>query len=261
MAGKNFLGGNTFCSATCGVSQRTWAAWKKARAEQWTINVFHFFYGIPFLCSLLLTLQLRKYPSYSSGSPGVQALQLEVDKLLGKGVVEIVHNHISCFLWEAIPGGESNRWVETPHQSITIQLLFSPFEVQDRGDHVRPGIHSEGRRCILDIPEGGVLSIFHPTSKTIPSFCGERVIHLFEALCFALSSVPQVHQCVCPSIGVGKEAYDWLIITDSLPLLCLLEHCWYSRSCAKTYLPPPSLPGRYFDARWWWGGGGGHCLL
>ena len=65
--------------------------------EQWTIDTLHYSYLVHFLHPLSLTWEPRKFLYYSLGSARGQVFLEEVNELLGKGTLKIVHELVLAF--------------------------------------------------------------------------------------------------------------------------------------------------------------------
>ena len=69
-----------------------WHLWEKLGADDWTVEVLHPGYHIPFHDLPPVTQETIKFPSYSLRSVKIQVLQGEVEKMLGNGILEEVNN-------------------------------------------------------------------------------------------------------------------------------------------------------------------------
>ena len=231
MLERHFKGATPTQPSVRGVLHHHREAWKAAWVEQYTINKLCNSCRISFLHSSL-TQEPRVFPFYSSGSARSQAL-LEVDKLLRKGGVEIIHDRVPAFyrrlfLVERLMVGE----VETCHQSVSTQHLSGPYGVNDGDCHVSPGHHLKRRLHFLDRSEGCVLSHPHPSRvKNIPAFHGKQEDPSVQSSVLGLFTAPQVFTRVFSIVSEWVHVRgglplwylnDWLVIA-SVPLL--LEHC------------------------------------
>ena len=118
------------------------------------------------------------------------------------------------------------------HRSVGSPWLHYADEVRDGDRSVCVGVYQEGGLDVFYRPHRCVLLDSCPSGiSAISSFCLKGCVHQFRALCFGLSTAPQVFTRVLtlvpewePRRGMLLLRYldDWLIIAESRILL--LQH-------------------------------------
>ena len=163
--------------------------------------------------------------TYRAGSPRAQALRQEVEAMLAKGALEIARDpgpgfYSRLFLVEKATGG----WkpvIDLSHLNDFVQL--TPFKMETVAS------------VLLSVREGDFLaSLFlkdayfqipiHGSSRKLLRFMSEGTVYQFRALCFGLSTAPQVFTRVfavvsawAHSRGIRLLRYldDWLVLSSS----------------------------------------------
>ena len=165
------------------------------------------------------------FPTYRAGLPRAQALRQEVEAMLAKGALEIALDpgpgFYSClFLVEKASGGwrpvislsHLNEFVQlTPFKMETVaSLLLSVGE----GDFL----------ASLDLKDAYFQIPVHPSSRKLLRFTLEGTVYQFRALCFGLSTAPQVFTRVFAAVSAWAHSHgiqllryldDWLVLASS----------------------------------------------
>ena len=87
-----------------------WRRWQAVGVDSWTVSVLRDGYRLPFESPPPLTRTPILFPAYRPGSPQSLALHQEIEKMLAKGVLEIVPDpgpgfYSRLFLVEKVTGG------------------------------------------------------------------------------------------------------------------------------------------------------------
>lgn len=244
--------------------QSFWQVWEAKGAEPWVINVLREGYTIPFSESPPLKSSPVDFNVSSRDSEKLVVLEEEVTSLLQKGAIEAVLEPSSpgfynrLFLVPKSSGGwrpvldvsALNKFVlQTPFKMETTQSVINSLK---EGDWM----------VSLDLQDAYFHVPIHPRSRKFLRFVFRGRAFQFRALCFGLSTAPQVFTRTMAPIakwlhleGIHISLYldDWLIrspskgqcmkdlqrtlsLTDELGLIVNLPKSQLSPSQDLTYL-------------------------
>ena len=158
-------------------------------------------------------------------SPRAQALRQEVEAMLAKGALEIARDpgpsfYSRLFLVEKASGG----WrpvINLSHLNDFVQL--TPFKMETVAS------------ALLSVREGDFLAslglkdayfqiLIHGSSRKLLRFMSEGTVYQFRALCFGLSTAPQVFTKVFVAVSAWAHSHgirllryldDWLVLSSS----------------------------------------------
>ena len=165
------------------------------------------------------------FPTYRAGSPRAQALRQEVEAMLAKGALEIARDpgpgFYSClFLVEKATGG----WrpvIDLSHLNDFVQLTSFKMEtVTSVLLSVREGYFLAS----LDLKDAYFQIPIHGSSRKLLRFMPEGTVYQFKALCFSLSTAPQVFTRVFAAVSAWAHSRrirllryldDWLVLSSS----------------------------------------------
>ena len=212
-----------------GVLSRRWCAWRSCGANDWTVGVLRHGYCVPFHHLPPVSLAPKELLSSALGTVDALALQEEVNKTLLKGAVELVEQpepgfYSQLFLVEKVTGGwrpvinllSLNNFVTTT--KFKMENVASVLESVRRGDWM---FSINLQDTYFQIP-------VHQESFPYLRFCLEGRVYQFKALCFGLSTAPQVFTRVFALVsewahqkGMHLLRYldDWLVVAESQDLL------------------------------------------
>ena len=189
------------------------------------MEVLRFGYRLPFLSAPPLSGAPLPMPSYSPTSIKGAALEEVTLALVAKGAVELAPLPSPGFysrlfvVWKTsgswrpvIDLSHLNRFVDTSHfQMETIQsVLLSVCQ----GDWM----------ASIDLKEAYLQVPIHPSSRHLLRFVFRSEVYQFKALCFGLSTAPQVFtrvmapvSAILHSLGIRMRRYldDWLVQSSS----------------------------------------------
>ena len=183
-------------------------------------------YCVPFLDSPPpLSRTPVSFPTYRAGSPRAQALGQEVEAMLAKGALEIARDpgpgFYSClFLVEKAYGG----WrpvIDLSHLNEFVQL--TPFKMETVASVLLP-VREGDFLASLDLKDAYFQIPIHPSSRKLLRFTSEGTVYQFRALCFGLSTAPQVFTRVFAAVSAWAHTHgirhlryldDWLVLSSS----------------------------------------------
>ena len=183
-------------------------------------------YRVPFLNSPPpLSRTPVSFPTYWAGSPLAQALRQEVEAMLAKGALETARDpgpgfYSRLFLVEKASGG----WrpvIDLSHLNEFVQL--TPFKMETVAS-VLLSVREGDFLAFLDLKDTYFQIPIHPSSRKLLRFTSEGTVYQFRALCFGLSSAPQVFTRVFAAVSAWAHSHgirllryldDWLVLSSS----------------------------------------------
>ena len=165
------------------------------------------------------------FPTYRAGSPRAQALRQEVEAMLAKGALEIARDpgpgfYSRLFLVEKATGG----WrpvIDLSHLNDFVQL--TPFKMETVAS-VLLSVREGDFLASLDLKDAYFQIPIHGSSRKLLRFMSEGTVYQFKALCFGLSTAPQVFTRVFAAVSAWADARgirllryldDWLVLSSS----------------------------------------------
>ena len=165
------------------------------------------------------------FPTYWAGSPRAQALRQEVEAMLAKGALEIARDpgpgfYSRLFLVEKATGG----WrpvIDLSHLNDFVQL--TPFMMETVAS-VLLSVREGDFPASLDLKDAYFQIPIHGSSRKLLRFMSEGTVYQFKALCFGLSTAPQVFTRVFAAVSAWAHARgirllryldDWLVLSSS----------------------------------------------
>ena len=192
--------------------------------EPWVVEVLRVGYCLPFLSTPPLSNVPIPMPSYSPTSIKGAALEEVTLGLIAKGAVELAPLTSPGFysrlfvVWKTwswrpvIDLSHLNRFVDvSPFQMETIQSVLLSVR---QGDWM----------ASIDLKEAYLQVPVHPASRHFLRFMFRDTVYQFKALCFGLSTAPQVFtrvmapvSAILHSMGIRMRRYldDWLVQSSS----------------------------------------------
>ena len=167
-----------------------WRRWQVIAAESWVVTVLRDGYRVPFLDSPPpLSRTPVSFPTYRAGSPRAQ----EVEGMLAKGALEIAQDlgpgfYSRLFLVEKASGG----WrpvISLSHLNEFVQL--TQFKMETVAS-VLLSVREGDFLASLDLKDAYFQIPIHRSSRKLLRFTLEGTVYQFRALCFGLSTAPQV---------------------------------------------------------------------
>ena len=199
-----------------------WRWWQAIGSEPWVVTVLRDGYRVPFLDSPPpLSCTPVSFLTYRAGSPRAQ----EVEAMLAKGALEIARDpgpgfYSRLFLVEKASGG----WrpvIDLSHLNEFVQLTRFKMETVAS---VLLSVREGDFLASLDLKDSCFQIPIHPSSRKLLRFTLEGTVYQFRALCFGLSTAPQVFTRVFAAVSAWAHSHgirllryldDWLILSSS----------------------------------------------
>ena len=226
MPGRSQPDGVTLPMSVGGCLSSHWRRWQEIGAETWVVTVLRDGYRVPFKDSPPpLARTPVSFPTYRAGSPRAQALRQEVEAMLAKGALEIARDpgpgfYSRLFLVEKATGG----WrpvIDLSHLNDFVQL--TPFKMETVAS-VLLSVREGDFLASLDLKDAYFQIPIHGSSRKLLRFMSEGTVYQFKALCFGLSTAPQVFTRVFAAVSAWAHACgirllryldDWLVLSSS----------------------------------------------
>ena len=165
------------------------------------------------------------FPMYRAGSPWAQALRQEVEVVLAKGGLEIARDpgpvfYSRLFLVEKASGGWRSV-IDLSHLNEFVHLTRFKMETVAS---VLLSVREGDFLASLDLKDAYFQIPSHPSSRKLLRFTSEGTVYQFRALCFGLSTAPQVFTRAFAAVsawahsnGIRLLCYldDWLVLSSS----------------------------------------------
>ena len=203
-----------------------WRQWQAIGAETWVVTALRDGYRVPFTDSPPpLARTPVSFPTYWAGSPRAQALRQEVEAMLAKGALEIARDpgpgfYSLLFLVEKATGG----WrpvIDLSHLNDFVQLTSFKMETVAS---VLLSVREGDFLASLDLKDAYFQIPIHGSSRKLLRFMSEGTVYQFKALCFGLSTAPQVFTRVFAAVSAWAHSRgirllrcldDWLVLSSS----------------------------------------------
>ena len=203
-----------------------WRQWQEIGAETWVVTVLRDGYRVPFKDSPPPLVRTPvSFPTYRAGSPRAQALRQEVEAMLAKGALEIARDpgpgfYSRLFLVEKATGG----WrpvIDLSHLNDFVQL--TPFKMETVASMLL-SVREGDFLASLDLKDAYFQIPIHGSSRKLLRFMSEGTVYQFKALCFGLSTAPQVFTRIFVAVSAWAHARgirllryldDWLVLSSS----------------------------------------------
>ena len=190
------------------------------------MEVLRFGYRIPFLCDPPLSKVPISMPSYHPLSTKGVALGEVTQALITKSAVELAPlPSLGFYCIASIRSVEDLRVLETRHDLSTLNLFVdvSNFRMETIQSVILSVCQGDWMASI-DLKEAYLQVPVHPDSRRFLWFVAQGRVYQFSALCFGLSTAPQVFSWVMAPVspilhswGIRMRRYldDWLVQSSS----------------------------------------------
>ena len=199
-----------------------WRAWERYQIDPWVLSVLKEGYKIPFHQPPPLSPIPQEFPSYLGNQEKHSSLQKEVLDMINKGAIEEIsyidpgfYNRL--FLVQKASGAWRPVLDVSRLNKFVIKTKFSMETIQS----VLDSIQQDDWMISIDMKDAYFHVPIHPESRPYLRFCFDNKIFQFRALCFGLSTAPQVFTRVLAPLskivhlaGFRMILYldDWLVI-------------------------------------------------
>ena len=204
-----------------------WKRWQSIGASSWVLSVLRDGYRIPFLDSPPpLSRYPVSFPTYQAGSLCSLALRREIEKMLSKDSLEIVLDpgpgfYSRLFLVEKVTGGGGGGMIDLSHLNRFVRL--TPFKMETVTS-VLLSVREGDFLASIDLKDAYFQILIHQSSRKLLRFLSEGTVYQFKALCFGLSTAPQVFTSVFAAVSSWAHFHwirllrylaDWLVLASS----------------------------------------------
>ena len=232
--------------------------WKDKGAEPRVVEVFRTGYHIPFSSSPPLSLIPFPITSYSPTSIKGEALHGEVLFLIDKGAAELAPPSPGYYRRLFIVWKATGSWRPVIDLSHLMETNQSVLRAVQRDDWM----------ISIDLKDVYLQVLIHPYSRYYLRFVPNGRVYQFKALCFGLSTAPQVFTKVMAPVSIilhdmGDRILryldDWLVLASSRvealwarhKVLSLCRQLGIVVNLAKSHLIPSrsaSIWGMYIES-------------
>ena len=203
-----------------------WRRWQAIGAESWVVTVLRDGYRVPFTDSPPpLSRTPVSFPTYRAGFPRAQALRQEVEGMLAKGALEIARDpgpgfYSRLFLVEKA-SGDWRPVIDLSHLNEFVHLTRLKMETVAS---VLLSVREGDFLASLDLKDAYFQIPIHPSSRELLRFTSEWTVCQFRALCFGLSTAPQMFTRVFAAVSAWAHSHgirllryldDWFVLASS----------------------------------------------
>ena len=203
-----------------------WRRWQAIGAESWVVTVLRDGYRVPFLDSPPpLSRTLYHFRRTGLALLGLKPCGKRSRRCLPKEPLEIARDpgpgfYSRLFLVEKASGGWSPV-IDLSHMNEFVQL--TPFKMETVAS-VLLSVREGDFIAFLDLKDAYFQIPIHPSSRKLLRFTLEGTVYQFRAMCFGLSTAPQVFTRVFAAVsgwahshGIRLLCYldDWLVLSSS----------------------------------------------
>ena len=191
-----------------------WQAWRDRGAVPWVVEVLREGYRIPFLRPPPLSMELIPMPSYGA------ALEEVTLALIAKGAVELAPLLSPGFSGRRFVVWKTSGVVASGHRPVPAHSIRGHFPLSPGNHPVCSHVSPTGGLDGLRLREAYLQVPVHPESRRFLCFVAHGRTYQLKALCFSLSTAPQVFprvmapvSVVLLSLGIRMRHYrdDWLV--------------------------------------------------
>ena len=200
--------------------------------DAWVVNVLRHGYLIPFVTPPPLSPCPIHFPSYTPSSEKGQALEKELVMLVEKGAVEPAPPSSGFYSRMFVVQKASGSWRPIIDLSFLNQFIMKTKFRMETVQSVLGSIRRNDWMFSIDLKDAYLQVPMHSSSRRYLRFVTPAGVFQFKALCFGLTTAPQVFTRVMAPVssilhrlGIRMLRYldDWLILAASL------EECLWAR--------------------------------
>ena len=193
-------------------------------ADSWVVQVLHLGYRLPFVPRPHLSAVPLPLPSYSPGSVRGIALAAAVLDLCVKDAIEPASQDPGFYSRLFVTPKVTGSWRPVIDLSRLNRFVrLSQFRMETSA-FVLQSLHPGDWMVSLDLQDAYLQVPVHPGSRRFLRFCVGAEVFQFKALCFGLSSAPQVFTRIMAPVSSIMHRYgirilryvdDWLVLGSS----------------------------------------------
>ena len=253
--------------------QLFWRAWERYNVEPWVMEVVKEGYQIPFLAPPPLSVVPQEFPAYLGNQEKFLALETEVKEMFQKGAIEqVIDNSPGYYNRLFLVLKASGAWRPVLDVSSLNKFVKKTKFSMETTQSVLSAIHQDDWMISMDMKDAYFHIPIHPASRPYLRFMFNGLNYQFKALCFGLSTAPQVFTRVlaplariCHLAGIRIILYldDWLVLAKSLEemrlakkfILDLAQELGIVINYEKSVLEPAQVAnylGMKIDSRTFW---------
>ena len=200
-----------------------WSIWRDMGADPWVVEALRLGYRLPF-SSPPLSMVPPSIPSYFPSSIKGKALHGEVLSLFDKGAIELAPpspGYYNCLfvVWKA-----TGSWRPVIDLWLLNRFVQPTRFWMETSQSVLCALRRNDWMFSIDLKDAYLQVPVHPDSRRYLRFVENGQVFQFRALCFGLSTAPQVFTRVMAPVsailhGMGfrilRYLDDWLVLTSS----------------------------------------------
>ena len=199
-----------------------WENWAQHQVDPWVLQVLKEGYQIPFHHPPPLSPNPIDYPSYKGNKAKFLALQEEVFSMLSKKAIEVIETKTPGFYNRLfLVMKASGTWRPVLDVSRLNKFVTKTKFSMETTQSVLQSIQKGDWMVSMDMKDAYFHIPIHPESRKYLRFTFDSKVYQFRALCFGLSTAPQVFTRVLAPLakiihlaGFKIVLYldDWLVI-------------------------------------------------
>ena len=194
------------------------------QVDPWVIEALHHGYHVPFIRPPPLSTEPITFQSYQHQSSKFIALQESVSKMLLKQAIEPVLDQSPGFYSRlfVVPKANGGWRPVIDLSSLNHWVMKTKFKMETPST-VLAALHKNDWMFSIDLQDAYFQVPIHPDSRRYLRFVWQGLVYQFRALCFGLTTAPQVFTRVMApvavlahSVGIRLHRYldDWLIVAS-----------------------------------------------
>ena len=185
-----------------------WKTWQSWGADAWVVQVLHFGYQVPFRSLPPLSHVPLPLPSYSPSSIRGLALSAAVADLLAKEAIELAPPSPGFYSRLFVTPKVAGWWRPVIDLSCRNGFVDVSHFHMETTQTVLQSLREGDWLVSLDLQDAYLQVPVHPSSRRYLRFCMGESVYQFRALCFGLSTAPQVFTRIMARLC--DHASSWL---------------------------------------------------
>ncbi len=202
-----------------------WEVWDSIGATKSVTDLLRFGYKIPFLYPPVLSMCPIRFPSYLNNSDKYLVLKESVQDMIQKGAIEPAEPRSAGFYSRLfVVPKKSGKWRPVVDLSALNKSIKKTKFKMETTRTVLSSIQANQWFTSIDLTDAYFHIPIHTSSRHYLRFVFEERVFQFRALCFGISTAPQIFTEVMKTIGayahrrsIRLHQYidDWLCVADT----------------------------------------------
>ena len=192
--------------------------------RSWVVEVLRWGYQIPFVSAPSLPPVLIPLPSYSPTSIKGRSLQGEIEALIAKGAIGLAPLSPGYYSRLFVVQKASGGWRPVIDLSAFNKFVKQTKFKMESNQSVLRAVQHFNRMISIDLRDAYLQKPIHPDSRKFLRFMVGDTIYQFSALCFSLSTAPQVFTRFMAPVSV-------MLHNRGIRILCYLDD-WLVLACS-----------------------------